>query len=417
MLTLGAGKPVHNALGGDGADVVHLGEFLHCGRLEVVQGAEALGQDLARLLPHLADAEGKEQPGQVLALGLLDGGEQVLGGFFAHALQLGHVLLAEEIQVAGGLDQPRLYQVLHHRDAQTLNVHGIPAGKVGQVAQQLSGTLGPGTADVGAVLIPGHRRAAFGAHIREAVGHGVIGPLFHHHGQYLRDDLPRLAHQHGIADADVLLGDKILVVEGGIGHRGAGQTHRLQHRLGGEHAGTTYLNHNIGKAGRLYLWGILVGGSPPGELGCGAQGLALGQIVHLDDRPVDVKGVVLPALPDGLHLLYRLLNGGTDDMGNHLKALVRQVVDSFSVAVEVLVFRPLDVEYRNVQPTLGGNLRVQLPQGPGGGVAGIGKQGLSPLLPFLVEGVEHLLGHIDLAPDNESSRYIRDRQGNRLYSL
>ena len=104
-------------------------------------------------------------------------------------------------------------------------------------------------------------------------------------------------------------------------------------------------------------------------------------------------------------------------MGNHLKALVRQVVDALGVAVEVLIFRPLDVEHRNVQPTLGGNFRVQLPQGTCGGVAGVGKQGFSPLLPFLVEGVEHLLGHIDLAPDNESPRYIMDRQGDRLYSL
>ena len=104
-------------------------------------------------------------------------------------------------------------------------------------------------------------------------------------------------------------------------------------------------------------------------------------------------------------------------MGNYFKALVRQVIDALGVAVEVLIFRPLDIEHRNVQPTLGGDFRVQLPQGTCGGVTGVGKQSLSPLLPFLVEGVEHLLGHIDLAPNNESPRYVRNRQGDRLYSF
>ena len=37
-----------------------------------------------------------------------------------------------------GLHQPRVHQVLHHRDAQALDVHGVPAGEVGQIAQQLS---------------------------------------------------------------------------------------------------------------------------------------------------------------------------------------------------------------------------------------------------------------------------------------
>ena len=151
-------------------------------------------------------------------------------------------------------------------------------------------------------------------------------------------------------------------MEGSIGHRGARQAHRLQHRLGGEHAGAAHLNHNVGKAGRLYLRGILIGGGPPGKFGRRAQGLALGQIVHLNDCPVDVKGIILPALADGGHLLYRLFDGGTDDMGNHFKALGGQVVEALRVAVELLVLRPLDVEHRNVQPTLGGNLRVQLPE-------------------------------------------------------
>ena len=186
--------------------------------------------------------------------------------------------------------------------------------------------------------------------------------------------------------------------------------------LGGEHPGAAHLDDNIHHLGGLHLRGVLVGRRPPGKLGGGAQLLPLGQVVDLDDRPIDVKGEVLPPFPDGRHVGDGLLDVGGGVMGDHFKALFLQKVQGLQVGAEGLVFRPLDVEDRNVQLPGGGHLGVQLPQGAGGGVPGVGEQGLPPLLPLLVEGVEHPLGHIDLPPDDELSRGVGDAQGDGLYS-
>ena len=385
VLALRAGKPVQDALGSDGPDVVHSGELLQGGALDGVQGVEPGGQDFARLLPHLPDAEGVQQPGQVLLLGALNGGDQVLGGLLAHPLQGLHVLRLQEVQVPGGLDQTGVHQVLHHGDAQALNVHGVPGGEVGQIPQQLGGALGPGAADVGPVFVPLHRGPAHGAHRGEHIGDGPHGPLLPYHRQNLRDDLPRLAHQHRVPDAHVLLGNKILVVEGGVGDGSPRQPHRLQHRLGGEHPGTAHLDDDVHHLGGLHLRGILVGRRPPGKFRRAAQGLPLAQIVDLNDRPVDVKGELLPVFPDGGHPVHRLLNGGGTVMGNHFKVLGFQIVQRLQVGVERLPLRPLDVKDRNIQLPGGGHLGVQLPQGPGGGVPGVCKESLSPSLPLLVD--------------------------------
>ena len=77
---------------------------------------------------------------------------------------------------------------------------------------------------------------------------------------------------------------------------------------------------------------------------------------------------------------------------------------------EGLPLRPLDVEHRDVQAAGGGHPGIQLAQGPGGGVPGVGEQGLPPALPLLVQGVEHLFGHIDLPPDDEPGGGVRDAQ-------
>ena len=90
---LGACHPVQDAPCGDFPNVVHGGELLQGGVLQVFQRLEPCGQDLARLLPHLTDTEGVNQPGQVLLLGLFQGGQQLVGGALAHPVQLGNVLL------------------------------------------------------------------------------------------------------------------------------------------------------------------------------------------------------------------------------------------------------------------------------------------------------------------------------------
>ena len=105
-----------------------------------------------------------------------------------------------------------------------------------------------------------------------------------------------------------------------------------------------------------------------------------------------------------------LLHPGAVVMGNHFKALGAQVFQCFPVGLKGHPLRKLDIEYQNIQPAGGGDLRVQLPQRSSGGVAGIGKQSFSPALPLLIQGMKHLFGHKYLSPDNQSGRSVGNFQ-------
>ena len=72
----------------DLAYVRHGAELLKAGLHKPVQRAEMRCEHLARLLPHLAYAEGAYEPREARLLALFDGGNKVGGGFFAHSVEL-----------------------------------------------------------------------------------------------------------------------------------------------------------------------------------------------------------------------------------------------------------------------------------------------------------------------------------------
>ena len=250
------------------------------------------------LLPDLTDAQAVDQLAEVIGLGFFNGPDQILRRLRPHAVQLGHVLCMEVIEIRHIDDEAVFHQLSHHRRAEALNVHGVPAGKVGDVPLKLGGTLRAGAAEGRAVLVPDHRRAADRAYLWQGIGLRPLRTLRQIHGQNFRDDLSRLLHQHRISDADVLLRDEILIVEGSIGDGGARQTHRGQHRLGCQDAGAPHLHHDVRHLGVFLLRGILICHGPLGEFGRGAEDRAVRQAVHLHHRAVNIKGIVHPLVVD-----------------------------------------------------------------------------------------------------------------------
>ena len=69
----------------------------------------------------------------------------------------------------------------------------------------------------------------------------------------LRDDVAALFDHHAIADADVLAGDLVGVVQRGVRDRGAGQQHRLEHRHRRHRAGPSDVDGDVLQRGRLLL--------------------------------------------------------------------------------------------------------------------------------------------------------------------
>ena len=132
---------------------------------------------------------------------------------------------------------------------------------------ELGRALRAGTPDGGAVLVPGHRGPAHRAGLRQMVGLRSLRPQILEDLHHLRDDLSRLLEHHRVPDADVLLINKILVVEGGVGDRGSRQTHRLHHHLWRQHSSTPHLDYNPSNPARFLFRRVLIGNCPAGTLG------------------------------------------------------------------------------------------------------------------------------------------------------
>ena len=272
---------------------------------------------------------------------------------------------------------------------------------MGNVPAELGGTLRPGAAQERTVLVLLHGCAADRAAVGQMVGRRPLGALGKIDLQNFRDDLPCLADENGIADADVPLPDEILIVQRGVCHRRARQTDRPHHRLGGQHAGPSHLHHDVLHHGGLDFRGILVGSSPLGELGGIAQPFPLRKIVYLDDRTVNIADQLFPVLVDGQHFCINFRNFGQLFVGNHLEFQVFQVFQRLGMSGEFHAVRKLDVENINVQSPLRRDFRVELPQRPGGGVPGVGEQGLSQFLLTQIQLFKALFWHKDLAPDDK----------------
>ena len=74
----------------------------------------------------------------------------------------------------------------------------------------------------------------------------------------------------------------------------------------------------------------------------------------------------------------------------------------------------LEVKDGDVQPALRRDLRVELAERAGGGVAGIGEGLLAVFLALGVERGKDLLGHVDLAAHDQARQLLRQRHGNGL---
>ena len=199
----------------------------------------------------------------------------------------------------------------------------------------------------------------------------------------------------------------------GIGHSGARKSHRTDHSLGGEHSGTAHLDLDVLHHRLLDFRRIFIGCRPPGEFGGTAQLLPQSQVIHLDNRPVNITGKALPAVIDRLHFLLNFFHGGQKLIGDYLKAEAFQVFQRLAVAGKGNAVCKLDVKNQNIQSPLCGNLRIQLAQGTGSGVPGIGKEGLPRRLLGSIQLFKAFFRHIYLAPDNQPWRGIFNGHGNR----
>ena len=125
------------------------------------------------------------------------------------------------------MDEVLAQKLLEHRRPAALDVHRVAAHKVDQMARQLRGAVGVRAA---------HGRGALLAHNGAAARRARVGQMVRHSprrvgndGDDFGDDLAGLAQTHGVADADILFGNEVLVVQGGAADGRAREQDRLEH--------------------------------------------------------------------------------------------------------------------------------------------------------------------------------------------
>ena len=89
-----------------------------------------------------------------------------------------------------------------------------------------------------------------------------------------------------------------------------------------------------------------------------------------------------------------------------------EIIQRLAVGRKAPSLAQLDVENQDIQLPLRHHAGVLLPKAARGGVARIGEERLTALLPGSVQLLENLLGHKNLTPDNQPRRCVLNPQRN-----
>ncbi|OQA30542.1 MAG: hypothetical protein BWY57_02785 [Betaproteobacteria bacterium ADurb.Bin341] len=269
---------------------------------QAIQPTKILGQIARRCLADIADAQGVNKPGKAAVFASLDGRQQVLRRFLAHAFQPSQSRQIEAVKISQSLHQPGIDQLLNQLVAQTFDIHGAARGEMPKRLLPLRRAVKAARATrhrfVGRLF---YRRAAFRAHrgqgerrmqrfLLEQIAPRTHRTLFRHDGDHFRNNITGSPYNHRIADAHILAPHFVFVVQGGIGHRHAADKHRLQSCHRGHGAGAPNLHVN-GEHLRDGLFSREFMGHRPARRPRNEAELILpGQTIDFVNHAVDVEG-------------------------------------------------------------------------------------------------------------------------------
>src|SRR6185437_8895167 len=234
---------------------------------------------------------------------------------------------------------------------------------------------------------------------------GVLRPLLGNDGDDLRDDVAGALDDDGVADPDVLAGDLVGVVQGGVLDDDAADGDRRQPRDWGDGAGAADLQVD-GVEDRARLLGReLAGDRPARRARDEAEPLLPVEAVDLVDDAVNVEREVwAPALELGVGLQQAL--GALDALRlrRHLEAPPLQRLQRLPLRGGERRADEAPGVGEEVQVALGGDLRVELAQRAGGGVARVDVGRLAGGLHRRVQRGEVGVFEVDLAADLDDLR-------------
>ena len=143
---------------------------------------------------------------------------------------------------------------------------------------------------------PRHLRAALRTNLRKTEGNFLSLTFRQHHIHNGRNDFACLFDCDGVADANVLLPDVVLIVQRGAANGAPRQKNRLEFSDWCELARATHLNGDAFEQ-RLGLFsGVFVGNRPTRSFGGKPGLLALCKVVQLDHGPIGFVTELAPHL-------------------------------------------------------------------------------------------------------------------------
>ena len=218
----------------------------------------------------MGDAQAEEEAVQGAALAGLNAPQQVVGGLLAHAFQVPELIPGQSVDVSHVPDQAVCQDLLGDRRAEPFDVHGVPRGEVGDPRLRLRRAGRVPATHRHFVAHPHEGGSAHRAYRGHLEWRRPGFPLARIDLNDLGDDVPALFDDDGIADAQVLFCDLLLVVERGPADRRTGQEHRLELGDRGHHAGPPDLEPDVREARDGLLRGKLAGDGPARTLQRGA---------------------------------------------------------------------------------------------------------------------------------------------------
>ena len=264
-----------------------------------------------------------------------------------------------------------------------------------------------GTRDVGAVaddLVRRaiHRRAADGA----LLGHGELGlravPAVPQRAHDLRDDLAGPDDLDPVADADVLLGDDLLVVERGAADGDAAELDRLEHRPGRQGSRPPDVDPDLEQPRDGHLRRELPGDRPARLPAADhAEVVVQREPVDLHDDAVGLEGegadhrlVPATACCTAARSGCRARCGATGNPHASSWSSTSHCVAACSVPSTTSTWKA-NSPSRRLRVIRASSWRRL----PGGGVARVGEGRVARRFAVGVEPLERLAGEVDLAPD------------------
>ncbi len=224
----GLGEKFEDAFGDLGADFGDLDQLFRGGRGELFHRAEMRGEKLRGALADEANADAVDQALEAVLFAGGDFVEQILRGFFGHALEIGERFEIELVEIGEILHQILFDELVDDFFAEAVDIHGVAAGKMQErfPSARRTGNIDAAIGDFafGAVDARAAHRALV-RHLELLFFRAVL-----HDFQDVRNHFTGALDEHRIARVNVEAFDFVHIVQRGLRNGDAADLHRLKNR-------------------------------------------------------------------------------------------------------------------------------------------------------------------------------------------